>query len=225
MRSRFDTIVAPELLESIQKGVMLYCYRGVPCAKSPFDLAIYQRLLADLRPATIIEIGTKAGGSALWFSDMSRLVSGQARVISIDHQPDMPDWSDPNIQFIQADATCLREVIADAFWQDLPHPWLIVEDSAHTRSVSSAVLNYFEPMLLPGEYIVIEDGIVRAMPGEKYRSYADGPCRAIADFLDRHSDFEIDRSLCDMFGHNVTYNPGGYLRRRHSRFGPEVPTT
>jgi cephalosporin hydroxylase len=44
--------------------------------------------------------------------------------------------------------------------------------------------------------------------------YEGGPLRALAEFLVAHPEFEIDRSYCDFFGHNVTSNVNGYLRRR-----------
>jgi len=215
MKEPFSSLLGPELLTAMQKGVMRYTYRKVPCLKSPLDMAIYLKLLTDLRPATIIEIGAKFGGSALWFADMSRVLYAPARIVSFDNQPKMPELTHPGIEFIRGDARRLGDAVAPAFWDELPRPWLVVEDSAHTYNVSTAVLKHFEPLIQPGEYIVIEDGVVRAMPGPKPRAYEDGPCRAIADFLRCHPDFEIDRALCDMYGRNVTYNPGGYLRRAH----------
>jgi cephalosporin hydroxylase len=45
-------------------------------------------------------------------------------------------------------------------------------------------------------------------------SYDGGPLRAIHEFLARTAPrYEIDRSLCDYFGPNVTWNVDGYLRR------------
>jgi cephalosporin hydroxylase len=40
-----------------------YTYRGVPMLKNPFDLALYLLLLWRLKPRTVIEIGSKSGGS------------------------------------------------------------------------------------------------------------------------------------------------------------------
>ena len=42
-----------------------YTYRGVPMLKNPFDLALYLLLLRRLKPRTVIEIGSKSGGSGL----------------------------------------------------------------------------------------------------------------------------------------------------------------
>jgi cephalosporin hydroxylase len=45
--------------------------------------------------------------------------------------------------------------------------------------------------------------------------YANGPARAIAEFLAaRGGDYEIDERYCDQSGFNVTENPNGYLRRK-----------
>jgi cephalosporin hydroxylase len=44
--------------------------------------------------------------------------------------------------------------------------------------------------------------------------YDGGPLRAIHEFLARtNGRYEIDRTLCDTFGTNVTWNVDGYLRR------------
>lgn len=40
-----------------------------------------------------------------------------------------------------------------------------------------------------------------------------GPCRAISEFLRDHP-YEIDATYCDRYGHNVTGNPNGYLRKK-----------
>ena len=63
------TAIPPALLESIQQGVMASRYRGREFLKSPFDVVLYLQLIDRLRPRTVIEIGTKEGGSALWFAD------------------------------------------------------------------------------------------------------------------------------------------------------------
>src|SRR5205823_2568041 len=100
----------------------------------------------------------------------------------------------------------------------LQHPWLVVEDSAHLFEVTLAVLEFFDAHLDRDDYIVVEDGVVAFLPGEIYRRYEQGPNRAVEQFLLRNSDaYEIDRSLCDFYGYNATYNPNGWLRRVHER--------
>jgi hypothetical protein len=52
--------------------------------KSPFELALDPLLLWNLKPRTILEIGSKEGGSALWFADMATMLGIDAHVVSID---------------------------------------------------------------------------------------------------------------------------------------------
>lgn len=61
--------------------------RGVPCLKNPFDLARYSMLIHRQRPGTLVEIGSAAGGSALWFADQCRVHGLATKVISADLQP------------------------------------------------------------------------------------------------------------------------------------------
>ena len=196
-----------ELLMRIQQGAMAYHHRGIPLLKNPFDLALYPMLLDRVRPRTLIEIGSYGGGSALWFADQ---VSSM-RVISVDLQP--PDGvSHPHVRFMQGDALDLGTVLTDDLMRSIARPLVVVEDASHRYDTTSAVLDFFHRWLERGEYIVIEDGILTAMRVDAL--YDGGPLRAIHDFLSRHAGaYEIDRSLCDYFGTNVTWNVDGYLRR------------
>jgi cephalosporin hydroxylase len=74
-------------LECIQRGAMSYTYKGVPTYKNPFDLALYQLLFWEQKPRTLIEIGSKWGGSALWFADLLRSYGIDYTIHSIDVQP------------------------------------------------------------------------------------------------------------------------------------------
>jgi hypothetical protein len=60
------TAISPALHISIIRGMMDYDYRDVPMQKHPMDMALYMRLIWQLKPRTIIEIGSLAGGSAAW---------------------------------------------------------------------------------------------------------------------------------------------------------------
>jgi cephalosporin hydroxylase len=201
------TEIPYDLLMKIQQGTMDYRYRGVPLLKNPFDLAIYPLLLERLQPRTLIEIGTHAGGGALWFADQAPA----ARVYSIDLQ--VPAGvTHPAVTFLQGDAHDLGSALSRSFLKSIARPLLVVEDSSHFARTTAAVLEFFDPWLRPGEYIVIEDGILTAMRAGE--AYGGGPLRAIHQFLARNRRrYEIDRSLCDYFGPNMTWNVDGYLRR------------
>src|SRR5262249_59965526 len=58
-------------------------WRGIPCFKTTYDIAIYAMLIDELRPRTIIELGSGAGGSALLFADLCTSAGLTTQVISI----------------------------------------------------------------------------------------------------------------------------------------------
>lgn len=201
------TAIPYELLMQIQQGTMSYRYKGVPLLKNPFDLALYPLLLDQAQPSTLIEIGTHAGGSAMWFADQRPGM----RVLSIDLQPPA-GVEHPSVEFHRGDAHRLGDVLTPEVMKSLARPLLVVEDSSHLAATTAAVLDFFDSWLHPGESIVIEDGILTAMRvGD---SYDGGPLRAIHEFLARNAGrYEVDRAFCDYFGPNVTWNVDGYLRR------------
>jgi cephalosporin hydroxylase len=201
------TDIPYDLLMRIQEGAMAYTYQGRPLLKNPFDLAIYPLLLERLRPRTLIEIGSHRGGSALWFADRVP----DLRVWSVDLEPPS-DAVHPRVTFVRGDAADLGATLTPAFLERLERPLLVVEDSSHQAAAVAAVLAFFDPWLRPGEYIVVEDGILDAM--RVPHLYGGGPLQAIQAFLaGAGGRYEIDRSLCDYFGRNVTWNVDGYLRR------------
>ncbi len=210
---RWSCDVPGTVLTGIQAGVFRTRYRDRAFVKCPFDVVLYMQLIGRLKPATIIEIGTREGGSAQWFRDMSMAHGVDARVISVDVKP--PEATgDGRVTFLKGNAIALGESLPDDLLRSLPRPWLISEDSAHTYEACSAVLNYFDSYLTSGDYIVIEDGVIEFLPGEGYKRLENGPNRAVTAFLaERGADYDIDSALCDHFGYNVTYNPNAWLRR------------
>ena len=211
------------VLQSIQHGHLNYRYRGIPALKSPFDLALYPMLLWEARPRSIVEIGSNCGGSALWLADTMRAFGLWTQIHSVDVNP-VTDFAVPGVTFHHGDARCLDQCLSPQFMRRLPRPLLVIEDSDHHKDTVLAVLRFFHEWLLPGEYIIIEDGIVTELGIAD--EFAGGPQAAIAEFLAQHpDDYEIDARYCDFFGRNVTYAVNGYFRRRACDGGdPSIAT-
>jgi tRNA (mo5U34)-methyltransferase len=198
------------LLDQIQSGTMSYTYKGIPCLKSPFDLALYQLLVGEAMPRTILEIGSHLGGSALWFADLMRTNSLPPNVHSVDIKA--VDAVLDGVTFYLGDANRLQDTLDPALLATLPHPWLVIEDAGHQAESTYAVLEFFSRWLQVGEYIVVEDGIVQQLGIAA--EYNGGPVAGAANFLEAHpGQFEIDRRFCDWYGRNVTYNVSGFLRK------------
>jgi cephalosporin hydroxylase len=57
---------------------------------------------------------------------------------------------------------------------------MVIEDGPHTFEASLAVLRFFHQYMDRGEYIVVEDGIVRDLG---FRELRNGPLRAVERFM------------------------------------------
>lgn len=209
---RRRTIVPRRLLQSIQQGMMDYRYRGILCTKNPFDLAIYLRLLYDLKPKTIIEIGSASGGAAKFFADQTKVLGIGTKVWSLDINP-VCGFDEDNLFFLEGDIlrlddSPLRNILAEA-----EGPLLVIEDGPHTFQASLAALNFFKPHMKSGDIIVVEDGNLRDL-GKLYLGLNDGPNRAVRKFLKANpKEFIVRIDLCDSFGRNATWNTDGYLEK------------
>jgi cephalosporin hydroxylase len=207
------TAISPALHISIIRGMMDYDYRDVPMQKHPMDMALYTRLIWRLKPRSIIEIGSLAGGSAVWLGDTLKTFGIDGQVVSIDLTPPTPVYHPGNVKFLQGDQTDLSATLTPKLIAELPRPWLVIEDASHHYKPTLAVLRFFDPLLRSGEYIVIEDANMTEMGTDA--GHDGGPARAICEFLGtRGADYVIDDRYCDLYGINVTENPNGYLRRK-----------
>lgn len=208
----YQTSFPSDFLRDYQTGVMAYRYKGKPCLKSPIDLAIYLQVLWNERPRTIFEIGSGAGGSAVFFSDVAASYDLKAEIVSIDREPPGAPGAG-NIRFLSGDVLDLETVFARNDLFSLPHPWFVIEDSAHTYAGCAAALRFFGQHLCSGELLVMEDGILDDLGMSE--TYQGGPNRAIAEIGEQSPElFEVVTNYANMFGRNATYNPNGYLRRK-----------
>ncbi len=175
------------------------------------EMALYTLLIWNLKPKTIIEIGSKSGGSALWMADQMAAFELDGRIVSIDLTPPTPSYHRSNISFLRGDANRLEDVLSREFLSSLPRPLLVIEDASHQYAATLSVRRFFNPIMQIGEYFVVEDGNVSDMGDDAHLD--GGPGRAISQFLsETRGRYEIDTAYCDHYGHNVTGNPNGYLR-------------
>jgi cephalosporin hydroxylase len=207
---RGGSAIPKHLLDSIQRGHFLYTYKGIPTFKNPFDWALYPILLWEVRPKTIIEIGSNQGGSAAWLADTMRAYGYSFYIHSVDIN--QVPLQLPNVTFHKGDANQLGGSLSADFMLSLERPLLVIEDSLHEMTTSLAVLNFFHNWLVTGEYIIVEDGIITDMAGPE--SCAGGPRAAVEHFLADHAaEYTVDARYCDWWGQNVTWNVNGFLRR------------
>lgn len=207
----WSTAFPAGFLDGYHRGVTAYRYRGVSCLKSPVDLALYLKLLFDLTPRTLIEIGAHHGGSAVFFADQCQVMRLGTQLISVDAH-DRRTVRDHRVRFVQGDARRLWDTPLPDILQHMPRPWLVIEDSAHTPAVTYNVLQFFARRMEAGDVLVVEDGVLTEL-GMAQR-FDGGPSVALKRFLaEQPATFEIMAEYADFFGPNATYSPNGWLRR------------
>jgi len=159
-------------------------WRGIPCFKTVYDLAIYTMLMDELRPATIIELGSGAGGSALLFADLSVSLGLSTRIISVDKEA-VQEVSDARVTFVQSDCAGWLEATARSNTK-LARPCLLVEDF---HGELSGFFEHIDSILQAGDYLVIEDSNPKQ--------------NAIAQTIASLS-YAVDTKYTDFFGINCT---------------------
>lgn len=210
---KFNIDLPTETLQKIQQGTLKTKYKGLRLAKNPFDLALYSKVIESLRPASIIEIGTSEGGSAVWLLDQCKAHNlFDTEIFTIDIKP--PELQVSKVNTFYGDSEQPAQTFPTDILKSLPHPWLVIEDSAHTYSSVLSTLRYFDSYSISGDIFVIEDGCVADLVGKVYQQLNDGPNKAVREFLkSTGTRYTIESHLCDFYGYNVTYAPNAWLIR------------
>jgi cephalosporin hydroxylase len=179
-------------------------YRGVPTWKNVFDLWIVQEIIHEIQPETVVEIGTKFGGTTLWLSDTMKTVASGS-VISVDLKRPRIDFPE-NVQFVEGDSIA-AETVAQVKRLCGDHRTMVMADGNHAAEHVFQELMLYGPMVAPGCYFVVEDGIVDVMDWPQYQP---GPLAAVQRFLGENNSFIIDTTREKFI---LTYAPGGFLKR------------
>ena len=205
-------------------GKSLITHRGCHMLKTADDMIIYQQLLWNLRPATVIELGTFTGGSAIWLADMLRLMEIPSQIFSMDTtlsniEERVLELKPDNVTFLRGDSYKIEETFVPTFLKKLPRPWLVIED-AHINIYG--ILEHFDKFMETGDYFVVEDlnpnlptmlGFGGIYEGE-YKPTGMVGLTTLKQFLNNYSEkYAVDSFYTDLFGYNGTWNWHGYIRR------------
>jgi len=194
-------------LKTIYNGHFNVMYRGIPMLRVPFDYVMYQMIICAVEPDLVIEIGTNFGGTTLYLADLMDTL-GHGAIHSIDINSNAPELvrNHPRIKLFGNgwEGYDIREA---AGFKKI----LIIDDASHMYEDVLGALEKFSPLVSPDSYYIVEDGIVNEVGLEE--QYHGGPLRAIREFLPTHPEFKTDRSYCDFFGVNATWNVNGYLKK------------
>ncbi len=182
---------------------------GYPIQQSIFDLWTLQETIAEVRPALILETGTRYGGSALFYAHLLDLLGIDGQVITID-VVSRAKVSHPKLLVWHGSSTApeildrVRAAVAQA-----RGPVLVILDSDHSAAHVAVELEAYAPLVSRGSLLLVQDGVIDRIGF--HRASRPGPVPAIHQFLAHHPEFTIDRERADRF--LVTHHPDGWLIR------------
>lgn len=181
------------------------------CVKTTEDLDRYRTVIAATNPDLIVECGTFSGKSAVWFARVA-----DCQVVTIDVTPHI----DPDTRLLM-NAVGVSDFVGSStdpvsvqIVADIAADYervMVVLDSDHSAAHVAAEMDAYGPMVTPGCYMVVEDGILRYMPEEERRHYTGDPLDAIEAFMAATDEWEMDTAVEAM--HPVSQFPSGWLRR------------
>lgn len=186
-------------------------WMGVKTAKCPMDMWMYQELMHYLNTDLVIETGTFAGGSALFFAQMMDLM-GRGEVITIDIDDSIPNRPEhPRLEYITGSsidpATIERLKPAVAAATSV----MVILDADHRAPFKLQELELYAPLVTVGNYLIAEDSCFDEYPA--WPEFGPGPAAAVTEFMKKkhNSDrFTIDRGPEH---HMITYAPRAFLKR------------
>ena len=186
---------------------------GINIQKCPTDLLIMQELICDIRPDLIIETGTRAGGSALFFASICELLD-HGQVISVDKTLENVNFEaidsfpcGERIEFILGESID-KKVIEHISSRVDGNTVMVFLDSWHSEEYVFAELNEYRKFVTPGSLIVVEDTHINNPV--KWKHEDKGPAMAVERFLIENHNFAADYNCEKLI---FTFCPGGFLKR------------
>lgn len=188
-------------------------YLGIESKQYPTDNWIMQEIISEVKPDFIIETGTGAGGTALFYATILEKINENGKVITIDSRPYDPKVSEfkiwrERVEVIRGNSVSPEVITAIA--KQIKGKVLITLDSNHLKEHVLKELELYAPLVSLNSYIVIQDTHLNGHPNHHICVPGEGPLEAVEEFLKINNDFEIDPTKEKYF---ITQNPSGFLKR------------
>lgn len=196
-------------------------WMGRPIIQYPQDMIAMQEILWQVRPDLIVETGIAHGGSLIYYASLCELIGhGQVLGIDIDIRAHNRAAIEAHpmfrrIELLQGSSTD-AQIIGQVRERARGKTVLVVLDSNHTHEHVLAELEAYAPLVTSGSYCVVFDTVIEDLPAGLYPErpwdVGNNPKTAVAEYLARHPEFEVDADTEAKI--SITVAPGGYLRRR-----------
>ena len=209
-----------------------------PIIQYPQDIVATQEIIWKVKPDLIIETGIAHGGSLVLSASLLALLD----YCEASEKQTLLDPANPNRMVIGVDIDIREHNLEalnkhpmrkrmhliegssiDSTVIDKVHEMskgykrvMVFLDSNHTHEHVLAELEAYSSLVSSGSYCVVFDSVIEDLPNElsNDRPWGKGnnPKTALREFLEKNSDFTIDRSIQDKI--LISVAPDGYLIRK-----------
>jgi len=200
-----------------------FSWMGRPIIAYPQDMVAMQEIIWDVKPDLIIETGVAHGGSVVYYASLLELIGQEGLVLGIDidirkHNRDLIEAHPMMKRISLIEGSSVSKEIVDQVKKIAASKKriLVSLDSNHTHDHVLAELNLYAPLVSKDSYCVVFDTIVEDLPADydwSPRTWGKGnnPKTAVQEFLKKHDEFMIDKSMNDKL--LISVAPDGYLKR------------
>jgi len=222
----------------VRKYSYNFSWLGRPIIQYPQDMVAVQELVWRVKPDLIVETGIAHGGSLILSASMLALLDicealelggsfeprkSDRKILGIDirmhnreaiRKPPLSSY----VEMIEGSSVDSAEVDQVHERSSAAKSVMVFLDSNHTHDHVLSELKAYATLVTADSYCVVFDTLVDRLPKEYYPDRpwgpGDNPMTAVGEFLQSHSEFEIDRELDTKL--QISGAPNGYLRRRSS---------
>ncbi|MGI9179353.1 MAG: cephalosporin hydroxylase family protein [Longimicrobiaceae bacterium] len=209
-----------------EKHSYTFSWMGRPIIQLPHDMLRLQEALFAIQPDVIVETGVAHGGSLIYYASLCKVL-GKGRVIGVDieireHNRRAIE-SHPLAEYItliEGDSVAPETVEQVRALIRPEERVMVLLDSCHTKQHVADELEAYAPLVTPGSYIVVTDGVMKDLadvPRGDPKWQWDNPAAAAAEFAAEHPEFVIEQPAWPFneseLTENITHWPNAWLRR------------
>jgi len=206
-------------LATFAEGSYVQVHDGLQMWKHPDDLARLKAVIAATKPSVIVETGTKWGGSAAW------LAAQGVDVVTVDCNPNdsLEARRRPSSRVTYLFGDSVDPAVLESVKESVGRrKTMVILDSEHASGHVLKEIEAYGPLVSPGCYLVIEDGIFDLTTDHALKSRGGfriptegGPLVAVEKTVANDPAWKRDTQIEALTP--LSHNPGGWWIRQKAK--------